>query len=201
MIKAGIFDVGGVLHDNSIYNATEDTAKTLGMSIEKLKLLWSEPLEELILGQITEEEFWKNVSEKIGMKKTNRTDLLTREFIAHCDLHNDVLDIVDKLKERGVKVAALSNTIKPHSDYLRNIGLYQKFDVVVLSDEIGIKKPDTGIWRYALDKLKVKPEESFYVDDIPVYVEVAKTIGIRAFQYESSKKLIEDIESLGVKIL
>lgn len=200
MIKAGIFDVGGVLHDNSMDNATADTAAAFGISVEKLQETWLGPLGEMNVGKIDEKEFWNIVLEKLGREKLPRTDLLTREFINHINLHRDTIALVNKLKQEGLKLGVVSNTIKPHADYARSIGLYQPFDVLVLSYEAGVAKPNPKIWHYALEKLAVKPEESFFTDDIPAYVEAARNLGINAFHYEGAVKLAEDIKKLGVNL-
>ena len=61
------------------------------------------------------------------------------------------------------------------------LGLEREADAVVLSFEVGVAKPDPGIYRAALDALDARPEEAVFVDDQAAYCEGAEAIGIRSF--------------------
>jgi len=61
------------------------------------------------------------------------------------------------------------------------LGLEREADAVVLSFEVGVAKPDPGIYRAALDALGARPEEAVFVDDQAWYCEGAEAIGIRSF--------------------
>lgn len=58
MIKAGIFDVGGVLHDTSCDYIFKDVMQALEITEEVLKEAWFEIIDRLGKGEITENEFW-----------------------------------------------------------------------------------------------------------------------------------------------
>jgi len=201
VIKAVIFDAGGVLHDLPMDNVYDDVANTFGISRQELEEAWSGPLNQLGLGKITEVEFWELVLRNLRWPyDLPRTDLLVREFIAHYGLHHDVLTIVDQLKERGVKTVVLSNTIKPHADYAYQIGLYHRFDVRVLSHEVHFRKPDWRIWGIALRQLNIIPEEAIYFDDLLYYVSAAQDLGIHAFLYENARKVAGHLRAAGIEI-
>jgi putative hydrolase of the HAD superfamily len=61
------------------------------------------------------------------------------------------------------------------------LGLEREADAIVLSFEVGVAKPDAGIYRAALDALGARPEEALFVDDQAAYCEGAEALGIRSF--------------------
>ena len=201
MIKAVIFDVGGVLHGSSGNYIFQDIMQTFEITEEVLREVWSEIIGKLGKGEITENEFWRLFLKKIKSNKPlPKESLLLREFIKHYDRNDDVINLVKRLKNNSYKVAVLSNSIKPHAEYQYKIGIYRNFNIVVLSHEVGMQKPDLKIYKYLLRKLRVKPEEAFFVDDKLNNVEAASKLGIHAVLFKNIKQLEIELEKLGVKI-
>ena len=73
--------------------------------------------------------------------KLSTPELLTETIVPHAD----VIALVSNLRKLGLKLAILSNTIEPHAKALRALGLYDGFDKVFLSHEVGMHKPDADI--------------------------------------------------------
>jgi FMN phosphatase YigB (HAD superfamily) len=61
------------------------------------------------------------------------------------------------------------------------LGLRDEADAVVLSFEVGVAKPDAGIYLTALERLRVAPDEAVFVDDQAAYCDGAKTVGMDAY--------------------
>jgi len=76
--------------------------------------------------------------------------------------------LLEALRERGLALGLVSNAIDPpgllHRD-LEQFGITQRLDVAVFSSEVGRRKPDAAIFRYALDRLEVAPEHTLFVGD------------------------------------
>jgi putative hydrolase of the HAD superfamily len=94
--------------------------------------------------------------------------------------------LLDLLRERGLKLGLVSNAIDPpellHRD-LADLGVGDRLDVAVFSSEIGRRKPDPTIFRYALDRLGVEPERALMVGDkVAVDVAGAAALGMRTCQ-------------------
>ncbi len=62
-----------------------------------------------------------------------------------------------------------------------------------------MKKPNPRFCRFALEKFAVAPEEAFFTDDVPRFVEAANEIGIHGILFGGAEKLTEAIRALGVK--
>ena len=86
--------------------------------------------------------------------------------IKHIQLYDDVLKSLEKLKNSSIKTAIITDgiPIKQYEKILR-LGIDDLIDLVVISDEIGIRKPNPELFSYCLKKFKVKGHETIYVGD------------------------------------
>ncbi len=147
---------------------TEDLTNELGISKKVLSQIWAEEIPLLGAGKIDESEFWKLVSKKHGLRNVGLDEnLLGRAFIERLVPFAEVSDLVKDLGKIGIKTAILSNTIEPHAKALREAGLYDGFDTLLLSPEVGLRKPSSDIYEYALDVLKASPQTTVFIDDAP----------------------------------
>lgn len=155
MIKAGIFDVGGVLHSNRLFAP----------------------------GDFTQAHF-----------TLNEEDFL--EIYAH----REVLSLVRQLKNQNIHLAALSNTIEDHAVFLATMGIYDEFDELIFSYKVKLRKPDPRIFHIAIEKLRVKPDEVFFVDDLQENIDAANKLGIHGILFTSAEKLQNDLMEINVHI-
>jgi putative hydrolase of the HAD superfamily len=72
------------------------------------------------------------------------------------------------------------------------------FDVFVSSCYVGLRKPEEGIYRLALEITQRPPEECCFVDDRPLNVEAAARLGMHAIRVENTQQLRAEFEKLGV---
>lgn len=77
----------------------------------------------------------------------------------------DSTSTLRRLKEMGVAIGLISNWDGSARQVLKNVGLYDFFDDVLISSEVGISKPDPRIFEMAIERLGVSAEESLYVGD------------------------------------
>ena len=195
-IETVIFDAGGVLHESNSA-VTEDLTNELGISKEVLSQIWVEEIPLLGSGKIDESEFWQLVSKKHGLRNVGLDEnLLGRAFIERLVPFAEVSDLVKDLGKIGIKTAVLSNTIEPHAKALREAGLYGGFDAVLLSHEIGLRKPSSDIYEYALDALKANPQTTVFIDDDPENAQAASQVGIHSITFVSPEQLKDDLKQL-----
>lgn len=103
------------------------------------------------------------------------------------ELYEDSLPVVRKLRARGTRTALISNCSHSTRPIVDRLGLNEEFDEILLSFEVGIHKPDAGIYREALRRLgDVAPERSVFVDDQPPYCDGAAVLGIETFLIDRS---------------
>lgn len=77
-------------------------------------------------------------------------------------------DILSKIKEEGMKIGLLSNTIFPanyHRDEMKKFGIFGYFDYTLFSSEEKIRKPNEKFYRKALSLTRTKPENAIFIGD------------------------------------
>jgi putative hydrolase of the HAD superfamily len=98
--------------------------------------------------------------------------------------YEDTVDTLERLRATGHRIGLVSNTMWParyHREELRRFGLCPYFDHTVFSSDVGMWKPQPGIYRLSLDALDVPAREAVFVGDVPAHDIVgAKKVGMRA---------------------
>ena len=91
-------------------------------------------------------------------------------------------EYLSKLRERGAKIAiATSSVPELYEPALRNHGIYDWFDVICCSDEVGCGKSRPDIFLYTANKLGVKPCDCIVFEDILIAVKSAKSVGMTVY--------------------
>jgi putative hydrolase of the HAD superfamily len=110
------------------------------------------------------------------------------------DLEEDMFELVERTKAGGYKTALLSNSW--------GMGLYpierirQLFDVVVISAEVGLRKPDPDIFKLTVEKLGLDAAACIFVDDHPGHLKAAQEAGMTTVLHKSPAQSIPELEAL-----
>ncbi len=194
-IEAAIFDVGQVLHAYDPKPIHQDIKETLIISDEEFKKNWNRLTVKLELGTISEEEYWSQF--KIATNSTAELpfeSLLIRKYGVGFRIFDDVIDIAKSLKEKGIKIAILSNSIEPHYLFNRKAGIYDEFQVQIFSHQVGFRKPNIEIYQLTLDRLQISANQGLFIDDRDENVEAAKNLGIYGHVFVNAITLRKDLE-------
>ncbi len=147
-------------------------------------------------GQIEAAAFHQEVCRRIG------ADIPWPAFL---DAWNSVFDkplIPDEVlaaAARKSRLWAISNTNKLHFDYmLRNFTFLRYFEGFVLSHEVGVLKPDAGIFLQALERTQEPASAVLFVDDQEANVRAARDLGIESLQFVSPPQLAADLSARGL---
>jgi putative hydrolase of the HAD superfamily len=100
-------------------------------------------------------------------------------------------------KEAGYRLALLSNSfgLDPFNPY-EHVGIWDLFDVHVISEVIGMAKPDPAIYQLTLDRLGLPGTACVFVDDHPVNLPPAEALGITTVLATNEDKAVSELESL-----
>lgn len=196
MIKAVIFDMGGVLLRTEDRASRTALGARYGLSYEQIdELVFNrESALRASVGEISEEEHWASIAGHLGF---NRSEIPAfREAFWDGDREDEeLLELIDSFRPR-LRTALLSNA---WSNARRDIGLRHNilrvFDVVIFSAELKMAKPNPRIYQHALDLLGVEPEEAIFVDDMPANVEAANALGIHGIQFLNTQQIIHDLQA------
>jgi putative hydrolase of the HAD superfamily len=82
---------------------------------------------------------------------------------------------------------------------IEKYGLREIFRLFVSSCFVGLRKPESGIYRLAIETTQINPEECCFIDDRALNLECAAKLGMRTIQMQTLNQLQEDLGKLGVK--
>jgi putative hydrolase of the HAD superfamily len=100
---------------------------------------------------------------------------------------DDVPAALEALRRRGLRLAVISNWDERLPRLLRNLALASSFDTIVTSHAAGVEKPRPEIFRLALERLAVEPQDALHVgDSAREDVEGALAAGMHALRLERS---------------
>jgi putative hydrolase of the HAD superfamily len=114
---------------------------------------------------------------------------------------NEVLDFARALADSGKYfMGTINNESRELNVYrIRKFGLREIFRVFVSSCFVGLRKPESGIYRLAVEITQSDPEQCCFIDDRALNLECAAKLGMRAIQMQTLDQLREDLEKLGVR--
>ena len=136
------------------------------------------PIHVLERGECSDEEFERMLAAQIVRRDGNPVapaGLLDRMFAATV-LSEPMQDLLRRVRAAGLKTAMLSNSW--------GVGIYpadvlaELFDAVVISAEVGMRKPEERIFRHAAGLLGLDPAECVFIDDIEANVQAAEALGM-----------------------
>jgi epoxide hydrolase-like predicted phosphatase len=196
MIKAVIFDSGGVLHENNTA-VSDDLKQELGLTDEQLKEIWQDQIQRMGIGQLDESSFWEEVSNKYGVRKVDSSEkLLSRGIKRELKQNQRVLEVARQLGQAGLKMAVLSDTNAIHAKVLAEAGNYEPFAYRFLSHETGIRKPDPRIFLRVFEVLKIEAGETIFIDDNPDNVRAAERLGTKGIVFRDTDQFIQELSAL-----
>ena len=107
-----------------------------------------------------------------------------------------VYDLVDELRSHGIKTGIVSNIYSIFAKLIRLTGDYNQFDPVILSCDVKIKKPGIGIYKVAIKRLNLRPEELLFVDNRVENVAAAQELGMKVVLAKDSNQTAADVKKI-----
>jgi putative hydrolase of the HAD superfamily len=156
----------------------------------------SSPIHALERGECTNEEFERLLAAHlthVDGRPVTADGLLARMFAASV-LNMAMLDLIRSLRQNGLRTALLSNSWGA-GDYPRHL-FPDLFDVVVISAEVGMRKPEERIFRHTAELLGLEPQECVFVDDIKANVAAAEAIGLVGVHHSEPGPTTERLAAL-----
>ena len=147
-------------------------------------------------GRIEQGEFERRMGALLseGLDHPIETEGLLSRMLA--DLHFDMpmVEAVRDIRRAGVPTALLSNSWGVEY-YPRDL-LGELFDQVVISGEVGLRKPDRAVFLLVAERLGLPPHRCVFVDDTRGNVEAAEAVGMRGIVHEQAEVTIGELRRL-----
>ncbi len=173
-----IFDMMGI-----IFEVSDDVKNLLVPFIQRRdRSVSSEKINELYrkasLGEISSHDFWS----QLGFESEYPD--IEKDYLDRCwRLDPEFMNMARFLKE-SYSLAVLSNDVKEWSSCLRSkFGLDELFKVVVISGEVGYRKPDREIYTILLDRIHDSPSSCLLIDDRSKNLRTASQLGMKTIKF------------------
>jgi glucose-1-phosphatase len=199
MIKTIIFDMGKVIIPFDFQRGYDRMAPLCSYAPAEIpeRLRTCDLVTRFEEGKIPPEDFVRELSDVLELNATYEEfcGIWSAIFLPDTLIPESLLVA---LKKR-YRLLLLSNTNAIHFDMVwENYPILRHFDHHVLSYRVGALKPSPVIYAEALRHAHCEPEECFFTDDIPAYVEGARQVGIDAVQFQNREQIEHELKARGV---
>ncbi|GAA2073451.1 HAD-IA family hydrolase [Aeromicrobium halocynthiae] len=195
-----LVDFGGVL-TSSLVEAFAELGRSWGTAPElPLHVLATDPRASALLvkheeGAIEQEEFEEGYAASLAQRGVTVSPVgLVDRLQAFLRPDSAMLDLVAELRAQGRPVALVSNALG--RDCYAGYDLPALFDEIVVSSEVGIRKPSRRIYEIACERLQVEPTDAVMVDDLRHNLDGAARIGIAGILHTDATRTRRGLEDL-----
>ncbi len=183
MIKAIIFDCFGVFYADPVFAYMRKSSTSLDVATTLHELD-----KQAAQGVLDKPGFVGKAAELLNMPPV----AVEEQFFKPHDQNQALIDFVVKLRGK-YKTALLSNIGGDMMGSFFSPEDYERlFDVVVLSGNVGLSKPDSRIFQLTCKRLGVVPEDTLMVDDMPETIQAARMLGMLGICYKDFPQFLED---------
>ncbi len=195
-VRALLVDFGGVLTTN-VFDSFREFCAREGLEPDAVKRLFREGgqarglLRRLERGEIGEDEFSRRFAPLLGVDR--HTGLVDRLFAG---THPDaaMVEAVRRARSGGVRTGLVSNSWG--AERYDRAALDELFDGVVISGDVGLHKPEPGIFRLAAERVGAAPRECVFVDDLRENCAGAEAVGMTTLLHRGAERTVPELERL-----
>ena len=193
-------DIGGVLlTDGWSHGASKLAVKKFNLDFEELNKRHTEALETYELGKFTLEDF---LDRTVFHEKRSFTPAQFRKFMfAQSKPYPKMIELIRQIKTRyGLKIVVVSNEGRELNEYrIHKFKLDEFVDFFISSCFVRLRKPDKDIFRVALDTVRVPANQVVYIENTPMFVEIAEGLGIRSILHTDYNSTCAKLTSFGLQ--
>lgn len=201
MIQTLIFDLGNVLLFFDHKKMIVQMAKCLSMDPHRVK--------EIIFN-----DTHLHAYEKGKLSSKDLFDLLQAQTDFSCDYHNllhsasdiftpnlPLISLLPSFKKQNKRLVLLSNTVDMHIDFVKKkYTLLDHFDELILSYEVGMRKPEEEIYLRAIEAARCPKESALFIDDMKENIDAAEKVGLPSFHFLDTKQFLEHLSKKQLEI-
>lgn len=185
-------DLGGVVLEKGFWKLWDFIEQEYSIKKEEAMNIFLQYYKDFFSGNIDYETFWASFEKELGLSKG--ADFWHQKLLEFFTPQKDVLEIYNEMRNKGFKLVLLSDQVKnlwEDIDKRYNISAY--FDEIIISSDVGFSKPGQKIYKYALEKIGTRAQESIFIDDREENLDPAKQMGFKVILYKNPKQLYQDL--------
>jgi putative hydrolase of the HAD superfamily len=195
-------DIGGVLlTDGWDHHARKRAATEFNLDLAEMQDRHHLVFETYEEGKITLEEYLAQV---VFYQERPFTPAQFRKFLfAQSKPYPKMIKLVRRLKvQYGLKVVVVSNEARELNLHrIRKFKLDKYVDSFISSSFVHVRKPDPDIFRLALDIAQTPARQIVYIEDTPMFVQIAEGLGIRSIHHTDYKSTRAELSALGLEMI
>jgi putative hydrolase of the HAD superfamily len=193
-----LLDFGGVV-TTDFFAALGAHCERLGLPHDSFRnLVTADPkgrelYHQVERGELSQPAFEQKIAQLLGVQPAG----LIQGLLADLRPEPLMAEAVARARTAGIRVGVITNSwgtvpYDPYAAYQLN----QRFDAVVISSQVGLRKPDPAIYRLAADELAVPLGGIVFVDDIAANLQPAKELGMAVIHHVDPRRTVHDLERL-----
>ena len=194
-------DIGGVLLTNGWdHRARRRATRNFNLDLAEMEDRHHLTFDTYEEGKLTLEEYLGRVV--FYQKRPFSRAQFRRFMFAQSKPYPEMIAMIARLKARhGLKIAVVSNEARElNSHRIRKFKLNRLVDFFVSSCFVHIRKPDADIFRLALDIAQTPSEQVVYIENTPMFVQVAEGLGIRSLLHTDYNSTRAKLSEFGLEI-
>ena len=199
-IEAVVFDFGGVLAWQPPDGHPESLRKICGLDRSIFDLEYRRQRPDYDRGAIDSREYWSRIMDSRGKPVEPGTlqSLFEVDTAGWTRINDQMLNWAGRLQEAGVRTGILSNMPRDIRTRIESrFRWFDRFEVKVFSCDVGMNKPQAGIYRSCLDELQLEAGKVLFLDDSPENVKGAEQLGIKGVLFRCYEQALLQIAENG----
>jgi putative hydrolase of the HAD superfamily len=144
-------------------------------------------------GELSQPDFEQKIAQLLGVQPTG----LIQGLLAGLRPEPLMADAITRARRAGIRVGVITNSwgTAPYDPYAAH-QLHQGFDAVVISSQVGLRKPEPAIYRLAAEELAVPLERIVFVDDIAANLQPARDLGMAVIHHVDPGSTVRELDRL-----
>jgi len=205
-IKTIIFDVGGVLQSTNYDDVGKGGHHILGVheymarKFKKDLDSWFDsidtPYAKSIDKKIPRAKAIKRISNHLKTTPKKLVKLFHKAYKKYFKKNRKLYRVAFKLKKKGYNIGVLSDQWYLSDDILTSKKNMKGFSPVIISCDVGMRKPDLPIYKLLIKKCKCKANEILFIDNRGWNLKPARKLGMKTILFKNNKQLIGELKKL-----
>jgi putative hydrolase of the HAD superfamily len=194
-IRAIVLDIGGVLEHTPDLGTVARWEPEFGAG-------WVDRVDAVfhagVLGHLTLEEVHEQSAAALGVTADRFEAYMADKWVEYLGTYNaEIADYWRARRAEGYTTAIISNSFVGAREREEEAYRFSELtDLIVYSHEVGVMKPDPGIYELCLERLGMAPQEAVFVDDIEANCAAARALGMSAVLFQDTAQAIGDLDEL-----
>lgn len=196
-----IFDLDGVIRD---WNDAEMAAVEAAAGLDPGTILsmgfGAELGPAVTTGAMTHREWMEEIRRRLVAEHGSSVVVALEAWESNVGLVDaEMLSVLRAVRVRCRAVVLSNGTTRLRRD-LHALDLYDEFDEIYNTAELGVAKPDPTVFRLVLDQLRTAPDRTLFIDDLEANVEGARTVGLRAHRHVDRSETVRFLTAHGLAV-